>query len=55
MKVVEVYKPCEYCKGRGLEWDGKYSTDCRVCQGHGKVIETRKEIIDERELSTGSF
>ena len=47
-RTIETYKPCEYCKGTGLEWDGKYSADCRFCQGHGKVIETvRKEPIHE--------
>ena len=48
MRVVKVYKPCEQCKGTGLEWDGKYSADCRICQGYGEVIKTvRKESIDE--------
>lgn len=46
IRVVKVYKPCEQCKGTGLEWDGKYSSDCRVCQGYGEVIETRREIED---------
>lgn len=46
MKVIKEYKPCEVCKGTGLEWEGQYSWDCRVCQGYGEVIETRREIED---------
>ena len=48
MKIIKEYKPCERCKGTGLEWDGKYSADCRICQGYGEVIKTvRKEPIHE--------
>jgi DnaJ-class molecular chaperone len=54
MRVIKEYKPCEQCKGTGLEWQDQYSWDCRVCQGYGEVIETRKEIEDERELPTRS-
>ena len=48
MRVVKVYKPCEQCKGTGLEWQDQYSSDCRVCQGYGEVIVSeRKEPIDD--------
>lgn len=33
--VIKTYKPCEQCKGTGLEWQDQYSWDCRVCQGYG--------------------
>jgi len=47
MRVIKVYKPCEQCKGTGLEWQDQYSSDCRVCQGYGEVIVSkRKESID---------
>ena len=47
MRVVKVYKPCEQCKGTGLEWDGKYSTDCPNCHGYGEVlVSKRKEPIN---------
>ena len=48
-RIIKVYKPCEQCKGRGLEWDGKYSSDCRVCQGYGEVmVSKRKEFENEQ-------
>lgn len=54
MKVIKEYEPCKNCKGTGLEWDGEYASDCRVCQGYGKnLISIRKEAQDE-QLSSGS-
>jgi len=49
MRVIKVYKPCEQCKGTGLEWQDQYSWDCRVCQGYGEVIVSeRKEFENEQ-------
>jgi DnaJ-class molecular chaperone len=49
MRVIKVYKPCEQCKGTGLEWQDQYSWDCRVCQGYGEVmVSKRKEFENEQ-------
>lgn len=49
MKVIKELKPCEQCKGTGLEWENQYSWDCRVCDGYGEtIISTRKEFENEQ-------
>ena len=46
-RVIKTYKTCELCGGRGLETIEGYDTDCRECEGYGKVI-VRKEVqVDE--------
>ncbi len=47
-KVVTTYEECERCEGTGLEWEGKYSSDCSVCQGYGRNM-VNKTIVEEIE------
>ena len=52
-RVIKEYRPCERCKGRGLEEDNEgYTLECLVCQGYGKnLVSTRKEVVDNGEES----
>ena len=56
-RTIRVYKPCEYCEGTGLESDGAGTWDCRICLGHGEVLEIEyKDVnVNEFELPSGRF
>lgn len=54
MRVIKEYKKCEYCKGTGLEWEGEYSADCRVCQGYGEVLVNVRKGCSDEQLSSGN-
>lgn len=51
-RTIKIFKPCELCKGTGLEHIEGYTSDCRNCLGHGEVLESvRKDVdMDEFEL-----
>ena len=52
-RIVNEYVGCEQCKGLGLEEIEGRTTDCRKCEGFGKILVKtwREEVADEQPKS----
>ena len=51
---ANLFYESEYCEGTGLIEDGAGTWDCRICLGHGKVLENEYREVDMNDVKLPS-